>query len=161
MATHSNILAWRIPWTEEPGGYSPWVAKSRTWLKWLNTHAIAWWTYQTRRHRVSVGNNLSTIIHGKCVKVSTTKELHNWEDSFPIYNNNIFAPKESLASMETQRGQAACPRCTDSRESGPQRGSAHPYPGQDSCTRPSEVGNFLFRTSLSIFTSTLHREWTC
>ena len=20
MATHSNILAWRIPWTEEPGG---------------------------------------------------------------------------------------------------------------------------------------------
>ena len=33
MATHSNILAWRIPWTEEPGGYSPWVAKSRTWLK--------------------------------------------------------------------------------------------------------------------------------
>ena len=22
MATHSNILAWRIPWTEEPGGHS-------------------------------------------------------------------------------------------------------------------------------------------
>ena len=20
MATHSNLLAWRIPWTEEPGG---------------------------------------------------------------------------------------------------------------------------------------------
>ena len=28
MATHSNILAWRIPWTEEPGG----VIKSQTWL---------------------------------------------------------------------------------------------------------------------------------
>ena len=27
---HSSILAWRIPWTEEPGGlYSPWVAKVR------------------------------------------------------------------------------------------------------------------------------------
>ena len=24
MATHSSILAWRIPWAEEPGGYSPW-----------------------------------------------------------------------------------------------------------------------------------------
>ena len=23
MATHSSILAGRIPWTEEPGGYSP------------------------------------------------------------------------------------------------------------------------------------------
>ena len=27
MATHSIILAWRIPWTEEPGGYSPWDRK--------------------------------------------------------------------------------------------------------------------------------------
>ena len=24
MATHSSILAWRITWTEEPGGYSSW-----------------------------------------------------------------------------------------------------------------------------------------
>ena len=24
MATHSSILAWRILWTEEPGGYGPW-----------------------------------------------------------------------------------------------------------------------------------------
>ena len=23
MATHSIILAWRIPWTEEPGGLQP------------------------------------------------------------------------------------------------------------------------------------------
>ena len=27
MATHSGILAWRIPWTEEPGSYSPWGLK--------------------------------------------------------------------------------------------------------------------------------------
>ena len=27
MATHSSILAWRIPWTEEPGGYCPWRCK--------------------------------------------------------------------------------------------------------------------------------------
>ena len=28
MATHSSILVWRIPWTEEPGGlYSPWGRK--------------------------------------------------------------------------------------------------------------------------------------
>ena len=27
MATHSSILAWRIPWTEEPVGYSPWGHK--------------------------------------------------------------------------------------------------------------------------------------
>ena len=27
MATHSNTLAWRIPWTEEPGGL--WSMRSR------------------------------------------------------------------------------------------------------------------------------------
>ena len=30
MATHSSILAWRIPWMEELGGL--WVAKSQTRL---------------------------------------------------------------------------------------------------------------------------------
>ena len=28
MATHSNILPWRIPWTEEPGRLSPYVTES-------------------------------------------------------------------------------------------------------------------------------------
>ena len=37
MATHSSALAWKIPWTEEPGGLQSWaavrgVAKSRTRL---------------------------------------------------------------------------------------------------------------------------------
>ena len=27
MAIHSSILAWEIPWTEEPLGYSPWGCK--------------------------------------------------------------------------------------------------------------------------------------
>ena len=27
MATHSSILAWKIPWMEEPIGYSPWGRK--------------------------------------------------------------------------------------------------------------------------------------
>ena len=30
MATHSSILAWKIPWTEEPVGYSPWGRKGQT-----------------------------------------------------------------------------------------------------------------------------------
>ena len=39
MATHSSILTWRIPWTEDPGGYIHWVTKSRTQLKRLSTQA--------------------------------------------------------------------------------------------------------------------------
>ena len=30
MATHSSILVWEIPWTEEPGGLQSTVEKSQT-----------------------------------------------------------------------------------------------------------------------------------
>ena len=34
MATHSSILLWEIPWTEEPGGATVYgVTKSQTRLK--------------------------------------------------------------------------------------------------------------------------------
>ena len=39
MAIHSSILAWRIPWTEEPGGLQSTGSWSQTWLKWPSTHA--------------------------------------------------------------------------------------------------------------------------
>ena len=35
MATHSSILAWRIPWTEDPSG------QSRTWLSTQRSHTMA------------------------------------------------------------------------------------------------------------------------
>ena len=38
MATHSSILAWRIPWTEELGGYSPKNLKESDTAKQLRTH---------------------------------------------------------------------------------------------------------------------------
>ena len=40
MATHSSILAWRIPRTEDPGGLHAvhGVARSQTGLKQLSMH---------------------------------------------------------------------------------------------------------------------------
>ena len=38
MATHFSILAWEIPWTEEPGGLQSIGSQSRTRLKQLSTH---------------------------------------------------------------------------------------------------------------------------
>ena len=32
MVTHCSILAWRIPWTEEPGGLQSMGSQSQTWL---------------------------------------------------------------------------------------------------------------------------------
>ena len=39
MATHSSILAWKIPWIEDPGGlWSMGWKKSQTQLIDLSTH---------------------------------------------------------------------------------------------------------------------------
>ena len=37
MATHSRILAWRIPWTEEPGGLQS-IGSQRGRHDWVSTH---------------------------------------------------------------------------------------------------------------------------
>ena len=36
MAIHNSILAWRIPWTEEPGELQPWGHKQ------LDTEQVDW-----------------------------------------------------------------------------------------------------------------------
>ena len=40
MATHASILAWEIPWTEEPGGLVHGIAK-RAGHDWATKHAHA------------------------------------------------------------------------------------------------------------------------
>ena len=37
MATHSSILAWETPWTEEPGGYMPVSHKESDTTEQLST----------------------------------------------------------------------------------------------------------------------------
>ena len=39
MVTHSSILSWRIPWTEEPGGlFSPWDLEELDTIEPLTLH---------------------------------------------------------------------------------------------------------------------------
>ena len=41
MAPHSSTLAWKIPWTEEPGEpRSPWGRKESDTTEWLHFHAL-------------------------------------------------------------------------------------------------------------------------
>ena len=64
MATHSSILAWRIPWKEEPGGlqHVGLVAKSQTWLRTAprknneskNTRKLAWVPYEKCQNLISL-----------------------------------------------------------------------------------------------------------
>ena len=43
MATHSSILAWRFPWTKEPGGYSPCSRKELDMTELLSTWKTIYW----------------------------------------------------------------------------------------------------------------------
>ena len=39
FSIHSRILAWRIPWREEPGSLSPWGHKESDTTEWLSTRS--------------------------------------------------------------------------------------------------------------------------
>ena len=41
LATHSSTLAWRIPWMEEPGRYSPCGCKESDTTDGLHFHFMA------------------------------------------------------------------------------------------------------------------------
>ena len=40
MATHSSILAWKIPWTEEVAVYSPWSHKELDMTEHACTYSL-------------------------------------------------------------------------------------------------------------------------
>ena len=50
MATHSSVLAWRIPGTGEPGGLPSVVAQSRTGLKRLSSSSSIRFYYSLLIH---------------------------------------------------------------------------------------------------------------
>ena len=52
MATHSSIHAWKIPWTEEPGGlHSPWGHRMR--------HHLG--TKQQQQQHVELGSSVHLL----------------------------------------------------------------------------------------------------
>ena len=51
MSTHSSVLAWRIPWTEEPGGLQSMGPQSQTLLKQLSIETCKL-TYKGKISRV-------------------------------------------------------------------------------------------------------------
>ena len=61
MATYSSILAWRIPWTEEPAGYRPMGHNELATTKQLNTFTFNKdiWTAQVY---VAICNNFKWSI---------------------------------------------------------------------------------------------------
>ena len=62
MAPHSSILAWGIPWTEEPGGLQSMGSQRVTRLKQLSTHAQQCVCSVTSKH-VNTCTYVDTHLH--------------------------------------------------------------------------------------------------
>ena len=75
MATHSNILAGKIPWQRSLVVYSPWVAKSQTWLSvraCAHAHALTHTHTHTHTHantRVSHPCHFPSLVTGLYMSV--------------------------------------------------------------------------------------------
>ena len=67
MATHSSTFAWKIPWTEEPVGYSPWGHKASDTTERLHFHfhAIGYisksWKFPDSYLMVAIYCNLNVL----------------------------------------------------------------------------------------------------
>ena len=55
MATHSSILAWKIPWTEESGGLWDW--KELNTAEQLSMHTHSWFTLLYNKASTTLWSN--------------------------------------------------------------------------------------------------------
>ena len=86
MATHSSILAWRIPWTEEPGGLQSMVSKCWTQLKQLSTHTCITYycSFQVKKLRLRVAKRLYIKLWILNIKIMN----YNYELQFIILGSD-------------------------------------------------------------------------
>ena len=85
MATHSRILAWRIPWTEEPGRlHSPWGPKVLDMAEWLSMHAG---NYEGFRSSVSGTEYISHCLTTSMIKAHS---LINCMFQKSLYHEQFF-----------------------------------------------------------------------
>ena len=57
MATHSSILAWELPWTEEPGGLQS--MRSQKGYSWVGVYARA--HTHTHTHNVAITEGVEEL----------------------------------------------------------------------------------------------------
>ena len=101
-ASHSSLLAWRSPWTEDPGRPQSIGAQSWTWLKWQHTHCIVGKARELQKdiyHSFIDCTKALTLDHSKLRKI--LKEL-GISDRFTWLLRNLYAGQET--TVRNRRG---------------------------------------------------------
>ena len=86
MATHSSILAWKIPWTEEPGRL-PSIGSQRVRYDWGRMHALACFKWRASFREIGSQYKLPTI---HCFFTD------EWHSLFSLMPQTSQAPKKCL-----------------------------------------------------------------
>ena len=85
MATHSNILAWELPWTEEPGGLQSMAPQSQTQL----SNGV--------RTRACI--NFDTTQHGYQRRLNESGKARLLQQKLLISKVHFFAPVNSTVGL--------------------------------------------------------------
>ena len=77
MATHSSVLAWRIPWTEEPGG-----------LQSMGSQRVGY-TLRTKQQQQNITQTVTAsvlaMLFHSCASPAPQQSQHQWSrQSFPL-----------------------------------------------------------------------------
>ena len=89
MATHSKILAWKIPWTEEPGGLQ-FMGLQRVGHDWAK-HVCA--CTHTHTHRLNIKNSLTLLFIAHSVSSPAANPLVYFQS---VSEPTAFPPLPSL-----------------------------------------------------------------
>ena len=87
MATHSSILAWRIPWTEEPGGLQSMGLQSWTRLKQLSTYHFSRFYMYALIYDICF--SLSDLLHSVWQTLGSSMFLQMVQFHFFLWLSNI------------------------------------------------------------------------
>ena len=89
MATHFSVLAWRIPWTEEPGGLQFTQCCSQTWLSDFHVTLSLYTMRDLNPYPPVVECLFKTQTSGNCIKCRSKRRmsLKNCKWLFPEIAN--------------------------------------------------------------------------
>ena len=93
MATHSSILAWRIPWTEKPGRVQS-MGLQRVGHDWVTNHTHTWTIYYHHSERI-----------GASLVAQIIKNLPAMQET-PVQSLDLENPLEK--GMATQNTVVGC-----------------------------------------------------
>ena len=108
MATHSSILAWRITWTEKPGGLQSTGSQRvrHSWSNWACTHACHTNGPLTQGQSESIGQQLVKWppMKNPCQSSIVVIGLVNWILTSAFLVWEILREKQSMFNRKRVKG---------------------------------------------------------